>query len=276
MNSIELSFDRYTSGTLRDRVFAALRSAGVNPQAFKPADLREADHFHTGGLQATSFVANSLELGAGTRVLDVGAGLGGPARCFAMRGALVTGVDITAEFVDLARELDANCALDRSITMLQRPGHDTGLADASFDAAVLMHVGMNLADKPSVFAEVWRLLRPGAVFGIYDLMGTNNLSYPMPWAERAEASFVESAADYAGALKDAGFAVTGQVERTVEVLEVLKQMRGALAAGTDPLATPLVLREDGPAAMANLSAAITSRQLVPLLMLASKPGDRPA
>lgn len=271
MNSIEPSFDRYTSGTLRDRVFAALRSAGVDPQAFKATDLREADHFHTGGLQATSFVANSLGLGAGTRVLDVGAGLGGPARCFAMRGALITGVDITAEFVDLARELDANCALDRSITMLRRPGHDTGLADASFDAAVLMHVGMNLADKPSVFAEVWRLLRPGAVFGIYDLMGTNNLPYPMPWAERAEASFVESAADYAGALKDAGFAVTGQVERTVEVLEVLEQMRGALEAGTDPLATPLVLREDGPLAVANLSAAITSRQLVPLLMLASKP-----
>ncbi len=91
MSGIEESINRYTSGILRDRVFAALRAAGLDPAAFNASALREADQFHTGGLEATRFVAQEMNLASGTRVLDVGSGLGGPARYFAALGALVTG-----------------------------------------------------------------------------------------------------------------------------------------------------------------------------------------
>lgn len=273
MSGIEESINRYTSGILRDRVFAALRGAGLDPAAFDAAALREADQFHTGGLEATRFVASALGVRAGTSLLDVGSGLGGPARYFASLGAQVTGVDVTPEFVELARQLNISCALDSRVSMLLRPGHDTALPAQSFDAAVMLHVGMNLSDKPAVFAEVFRLLRPGASFGIYDLLGSNELSFPMPWAEHAGVSYVESGQAYAHYLNDAGFDVTSQISRTEEVLAFMGQVRRAMATGDDPLAAPMVLQGDGPALMKNLGAAIAAKTLEPLWLLATKPAD---
>ncbi len=178
MSDTEQSISRYTTGDLRERLHAALRGAGKEPAVLQPADLEEADQFHSGGKAATLDVAKAVGIGLGTRVLDVGSGIGGPARAFATLGAVVTGVDVTNEFVVLARELNAACGMAGSITMVQAPAQDTGLPDGSFDAATMIHVGMNIADKAAVFAEVHRLLRPGGVFGIYDLMGTNDTRLP--------------------------------------------------------------------------------------------------
>lgn len=117
-------------------------------------------------------------------MLDVGSGIGGAARAFAAHGAYVTAVDLTEEFVELARELNHASGLGESITSLCAAGEDTGLEPGSFDVATLLHVGMNLEDKASVFAEVHRLLAPGGVFGVYDLMGSNDLHYPQPGPTR--------------------------------------------------------------------------------------------
>ncbi len=173
--------------------------------------------------------------------------------------------------MELAKELNAGCALDAHLTMLLRPAHQTGLPAESFDAAVMLHVGMNLSDKPAVFTEVFRLLRPGASFGIYDLIGSNDMSFPMPWAEDQGASYVESAAAYAGYLHDAGFQLTAQLARTGPVLEFMDRVRTAMQAGDDPLAAPMVLQEDGAALVRNLASAIAAGQVVPLWLLATKP-----
>lgn len=211
MSDTEQSISRYTSGDLRTRLHAALRNAGKDPTVLLPGDLGEADHFHTGGLAATAAVAAALGIGLGTRVLDVGAGLGGPARYFASLGAVVTGVDVTEEFVQLARELNAASAKSGSVAMLVAPGQRTNLTTGSFDTAVMLHVGMNLQNKAAVFAEVHRLLRPGGKLGIFDLMGTNALAYPLPWADAPAASYVEAASAYERYLRTAGFALRADV-----------------------------------------------------------------
>ena len=131
MSDTEQSISRYTTGDLRERLHAALRESGLEPTVLQPGDLAESDHLHTGGRAATGDVAREVGIGLGTRVLDVGTGIGGPARYFAHLGAVVTGVDVTEEFVLLARELDLACAMAGSITMLVAPAHATGLqADA--------------------------------------------------------------------------------------------------------------------------------------------------
>jgi ubiquinone/menaquinone biosynthesis C-methylase UbiE len=58
--------------------------------------------------------------------------------------------------------------------------------DRSFDGAYMLHVGMNIEDKEKLASEVARVLRPGSVFGIYDVMrtGPGELAYPVPWAAR--------------------------------------------------------------------------------------------
>lgn len=258
----------YSSGNLRERLHTVLRAAGHDPVCLKPTDLGEADHFHLGGRASTGWIADELGIGLGLRVLDVGCGLGGPARYFAGLGASVTGVDVTKEFIDLAGELNQACALSGSLTLRNRPGQDTGLPDASFEVAVLSHVGMNVADKPGLFSEIFRLLRPGGIFGVYDLIGSNDLSYPMPWSPTRDTSYVESEQSYRTALAGAGF----QIQRSLDHRERALAFAATAAQRRDiPLAGPLVLGENPAVSMKNVIEAVAARRLSATLLVARKP-----
>lgn len=264
MSDTDQSIRRYTTGNLRERLYAALRSAGKEPEVLLPGDLGEADHFHSGGANATAEVAREAGIGLGTRVLDVGAGIGGPARHFAQLGAVVTGVDVTEEFVLLARELNAACSMAGSITMLLAPAQATNLPAGSFDAATMLHVGMNLENKPAVFAEVHRLLRPGGIFAIYDLMGTNALDYPMPWADAAASSYVEPAEAYHRHLRVAGFTPGTDEDRTAAVLA---WMPGPGKGPATELGAPILLGSDPADRLGNVAAAIKSGAVSPRLLV---------
>ena len=121
-------------------------------------------------------------------LLDVGSGIGGPARTFADAfGCRVTGVDLTEEFVEAANALTRRCGLSDRVSFRQASALALPFADASFDAATLIHVGMNIEDKAGLFAEVRRVLKPDARFGVYDIMrvAEGEIPYPMPWAATA-------------------------------------------------------------------------------------------
>lgn len=268
MRETEETIKRYSSGMLRERVHAALRAAGHEPEVLKASDLGEADHFHIGGRAATQFVAQNLHIGLGTRVLDIGSGLGGPARYFASQGAVVTGVDITAEFVDLAKELNNACGMGGSITMHRHPAQHTGLAAQSFDKAVLMHVGMNLGEKKSVFSEIFRLLRPGGMLGIYDLMGTNKLTYPLPWADSQETSHVESDQAYIDQLIKAGFDVAQNIDRRKEALALAAHLQSGKPGALD---VPIMLGDRPELRMQHVFEAIGAGLITPRLIVALKP-----
>ncbi|MFI8412884.1 class I SAM-dependent methyltransferase [Paeniglutamicibacter gangotriensis] len=269
MSDTEQSIGRYTSGDLRERLHAALRAAGKEPAVLLPGDLGEADHFHTGGQAATAAVATALDIGLGTRVLDVGAGLGGPARFFASLGAVVTGVERDEELVQLARELNTASAKSGSVAMLVAPGQRTNLATGSFDTAVMLHVGMNLQNKAAVFAEVHRLLRPGGNFGIFDLMGTNALEYPMPWADSPAASYVEAASTYERYLRTCGFAIRQDVPGGTKMPAALPPT--GQSTGDAGLEVPILLGADAHQRIRNVSAALKSGSLTARLLVALRP-----
>lgn len=271
MSDTEQSIKRYTSGDLRERLHAALRAAGEEPEVLRPEALADSDHLHTGGRAATGDVARAVGIGLGTRVLDVGAGIGGPARYFAGLGAVVTGVDITEEFVLLARELNAACSMAGSITMLRAPAQSTGLEAGSFDAATMLHVGMNLADKPAMFAEVHRLLRPGGVFGVYDLMGSNDLEFPVPWADAASASYVEPDTAYVGQLRAAGFIVTENSDHSQAVLRRMREAAEARRLHPSPLDGPILMGTDPQNRLGHAMAALQSGALAARLLIAVRP-----
>ena len=135
----------------------------------------------------------------GMHLLDVGSGLGGPARYFARyQGCRVTGIDLTEEFVAVARTLTSRLGMDGQISFQQGSALSMPFAAASFDVATLLHVGMNIADKDRLFSEVRRVVKPGGIFGIYDQMreADGELAFPVPWASVPQTSFVETAATY--------------------------------------------------------------------------------
>ncbi len=208
--------EHYAHGALVEALRDGLASIGKTPDTVAPDDLEPVEHMHVGWRQATETFMAQLELTAGARVLDVGSGMGGPARHAARRyGARVTGIDLSPEFVAAARELSRWVGVEAGTEFMVANALDMPFGDASFDAAYMMHVGMNIADKAAVFREVARVLKPGGMFGIYDEMrtGEGEVMFPLPWAARPEISALAGPDDYRKALRAAGFTVRHESNR---------------------------------------------------------------
>lgn len=206
--------------SLSATILGALSSAGIDVDDLQHSDLALVDHLHAGGAPATQYLLERLGIGPEQRLLDVGCGVGGPSRMAALGGAVVTGVDLTPEFVEAATELTARLGLDGNPRYVAAPAESLPFDDATFDAAMMVHVGMNMPDKAATFAEVHRVLVPGSRFALYEQMATGSaeLTYPLPWAEDARSSFLETVEGYSGLLETAGFTIEDVEDRTESVL----------------------------------------------------------
>lgn len=207
----------YPSAGLADAVVDVLAGAGIDVAHLTVQDLSAVDQLHAGGAAATALVLERISLTAGTTLLDVGCGLGGPSRMAADKyQAQVTGVDLTPELVDAANALAARVGLEERCRFMVTPGEILPFEEHSFDSAMMIHVGMNVPDKRSVFAEVHRVLSPDSVFMLYEQVrsGAGDLVYPLPWAVDKRSSFVETADEYVAALTAAGFVQIEVEDRT--------------------------------------------------------------
>ena len=249
----------YTHGSLQRAILDALKQMGKDPERFTATDLSTGDEFHLGGLPVTAALAKDLGLAPGMHVLDVGCGIGGPARYFAeAHKCRVTGIDLTEEFVQVAAELTRRCGLADLVTFRQGSALDLPFGDGTFDAATLIHVGMNIADKARLFEEVRRVLKPGALFCVYEVMraGEGDLPYPMAWAQTAETSFVETPETYRRLLNAAGFKIEREENRRAFVLDLAREMRAKIEKDGLPALNPHVLI--GPAARERLGNVMTT------------------
>jgi SAM-dependent methyltransferase len=260
----------YTQGDLEATLWGALAASGKDLEHLTPADLAPVDEFHLGGRQATVDFALELGCSPGDHLLDIGCGLGGASRYFAKeRGCQVTGIDLTDEFVRMAGNLARKVGLEALVSYRQGSALAMPFGSQAFDGAYMLHVGMNIQDKAALFAEARRVLKPGGVFGIYDVMGegpTSGLQFPVPWARRPETSFVQSLESYGRLLAEAGFRVERTRDRSDFALGFLKQVRSAgdPAAVAPQLGLHLLLGEDAPRMFANLMALIGRGQVAPV------------
>lgn len=227
----------YAHGTLETAILGALAAAGKNPDTLTPGDLAPVDEFHIGGRQATKDVSAQLDLPRGARVLDIGCGLGGPSRYFSQeRGWQVEGIDLTPEYVDVAAGLSRRVGLADTTAYRVASALALPFDDRTFDGAYMLHVGMNIADKKTAFAEAHRVLKPGGLFAIYDVMveGKGDFSYPVPWSGAPETNFIASAEIYRRDLAAAGFSIVKERNRRDFALESFAQIRQRQAAGGSP------------------------------------------
>jgi MPBQ/MSBQ methyltransferase len=217
MDAEETVRAHYGGDDLEVRVFDALREAGVDVDHLKVEDLSGLDQLHAGGVASTEHLLNVIGVTAATRLLDVGAGIGGPARLAAVRtGCRVTGIDLSPDFVNVARSITARVGLADQVTFDVGSATEMPYDDGAFDRAMLNHVGMNISAKDRVFAEVRRVLELGGLFAVYEQMrvGDGALTYPLPWARDESSSFVETRERYAELLTAAGFRVEVDEDRT--------------------------------------------------------------
>jgi len=264
----------YAKSGLEEQILQALRATGLDIDRLTTADLAPVDEFHVGGRPATVHLAEQLALKPGQHLLDIGSGLGGPSRYFAeAHGARVTGIDLTDDYVRTAAALARRVGLGDKVSYRQGSALDLPFAPGSFDGAYMLHVGMNIADKPALFAGIRRMLKPGGFFAVYDVMreGDGELLFPLPWASDPAASFVDTVPAYRQALSDAGFAVGATLSRRDVALEFFKQMRASLSASGKPpaLGLHLVMGETQPQKMANMIRLVEGGVIAPVEIIAT-------
>jgi SAM-dependent methyltransferase len=201
---------QYATGTVRERIERALHEAGKAIDGIATSDLAPIEHFHTLGQRATEALDELAAITADDRVLDAGGGIGGTARFLADRiGCRVTSIDITPEYCDVARWLNAAVGLDDLIDVDEADALDLPFADASFDVVVSQHIQMNISDKASLYRETRRVLARGGRLALWDITAGSNqpLRFPVPWADRAERSHLVTPEEFRALLTDAGFDV---------------------------------------------------------------------
>jgi ubiquinone/menaquinone biosynthesis C-methylase UbiE len=195
---------------LLDAMLSALAAAGKNLDALTLDDLGPADHFHGGGKAATDRLARLAGFRPGTRVLDVGGGLGGPARTLAAEhGCHVTVVDLTESYVRTGEALTARLKLSDRVTHRVGDALALDVEPGSFDAVWTQNSGMNLADKDRLYAGFARALRRGGMLVLQEPMAgpVQPIVYPVMWARDPSASFLRTPDEMRAVIETAGFRV---------------------------------------------------------------------
>jgi len=265
----------YDIAGLEQRILAALADTGVDVAHLRAGDLEAVDEFHIGGIAATRELIGQMGLKPGARLLDIGSGVGGPARFAANEaGADVTGIDLTQSYVDIATSLSKRTEMADRTHFVQGSALDMPFADAGFDAAMILHVGMNLPDKKKLMGEAARVLKPGGVFAVYDVMRLKDgaLTYPLPWASDESMSFVATPDDYRSAATASGFSVVAERRRGAFAVEFFAATRARMAAAQaegkkPPPGVGLVMGEDAHTKIANVTAALEGGILAPVELL---------
>lgn len=238
--------DHYGRGDLIERLLGALRAAGKDPDVLTAEDLAPVDQFHTRGRQATLDLARLAGVEPGMRVLDIGGGLGGPARTLAGEfGCAVEVLDVTKEFCRAGEVLTAGTGLDGLVSFRCGSALDMPYPEASFDLAWTQHSSMNIADKERLYAEIHRVLLPGGILAMHEIMAgpTSPIHFPVPWARDPGLSHLQSPETVRSLISATGFDELFWIDETTSATEWFAQRAAATRSAGDlpPLGLPLLL-----------------------------------
>jgi SAM-dependent methyltransferase len=238
----------YGHTDLSAQILAALREAGIDLDAVSVEDLGSFDELHDGERESTSELARLAELREGVRVLDVGSGLGGPARWIASQyGCRVTGLDLVEEFCRAATALTTLVGLQDRVAFVHGSALDLPVEDATFDVVWTQGVLMNLSDKARFFAETARVLRPGGRLAFQASMAgpVSGVHYPTLWADDAQVSHLVSPEQCRSLIVAAGFRECTWHDLTREAIAQSQNPRpvGELGAAVRALVAPTNMKE---------------------------------
>lgn len=276
MTNAKTIADHWGRGDVYGLIVSALNKMSKPLDSLTVEDLAPVDHFHARGFPATVELADRLPLKAGQHIVDIGCGLGGPARYLAKRFQCnVSGVDITEPFVEAANKFTALLRMERQVKIEHGDGQHLPYADSTFDGAFTQHVTMNVADRPAFFAEAYRVLKPGAFFALteHGLGEKGDPHYPVPWSMDGSGAYLVTPSDTGALLQQAGFVDirmedTGTKYAAGYKAAIEKAQKGELP----PLGIHLLMGETAPQKTRNALRNIEEGRTHPIQVICRKPG----
>ena len=209
--------EHYSRDRVFERIMAQLREQGINTDQLTRKVLAGVDEFHVRGAEVSLELAEQIALDNKTKVLDVGCGIGGPARMLADDfGCGVTGIDITEEYIRTAKLLSESVGLYELTEFFQGDATKLPFEDNTFDVVWTQHVQMNIEDKSQMYSEIYRVLKPNGAFIYYDIFSPDHdpILFPVPWAEDPSLSFLITPFELAEQLESLGLALSNIKDQT--------------------------------------------------------------
>lgn len=267
--------EHYANNSLLEKIYLGLAKLGVDKSQLTQSDLSSVDEFHIGGSEGTLMLAEKLSIKASSSVLDIGCGIGGPARLLSSKiGCKVSGIDLTADFVNTGNSLTYQVGLSDTVKLRKASALSIPFTDNSFDVSYMIHVGMNIADKDLLFSEAFRVTKPGGLFGIYDVMLVRDceLQYPLPWAVEEDGNAIASATDYKSALAKAGFSLTHEDDKSDFASSFFEKMSVSMSSskGPPPVGLHLLMGDLTQQKIKNMAQLVKSRIIAPKILIMEK------
>lgn len=262
-------------GALTGRILSALTAEGKDLEGLSADDLTPYDQFHSRGHRATEELAQLLSPQPDSLVLDLGCGIGGPARWLANeRGCRVVGLDLTEVYCQTAGELSARVGLAGQSVFVCGTGLSLPFAEGSFDQVWTQHAAMNIADKARLYREVARVLTPGGRFGLYDVMAgpAGEPHFPVPWSSKADWSHLIAPEAVREAILAAGLQQRHWRDLTEDAKAWSAKAVAAQKAGQAPSGPAIILGPSFAEMVANLRRSLFEDRLTVVQGVFDKPG----
>lgn len=259
-------------GQLLERIENALRQDGKDLDRLAIDDLMGVDEFHIRGREATTEMVELAAIQAEERVLDVGSGIGGPSRYLASTcGCDVTGIDLTAEYCDVANALAQRVGLGDRVRHRQANALELPFEDHSFDVAWTQHISMNIPDKQAFFAEMRRVVRPGGKLVIYDpIKGDDQpLEFPVPWSRDGGISYLIAGEETRRILEDVGLEIAEWQDASEKSVEWFAA-NAARAQKPNALGLHLLLGEEWPTMAGNMVKNLADGRIAVIQVVARR------
>ena len=268
----------YDTTDLYKRIEFGLLELNLSLDAITTEQLGIVDNFHIGGRGATRFIAEYLQLNEKKVALDIGCGIGGPARYISeLSGCYINGIDLTRSFVETGQQLNVLAKLDDKVSFIQGSALNLPYASLSFDCAYMIHVGMNIENKDQLMSETYRVLKHTGRFVVFDVMKCteNEIQYPLPWADKRQDCALDKTSSYTSALTQAGFKILAEEDRSEfataffeDIIPKVKQ------GGPKPLGLHLLMGSNTKEKIRNIYTQIRDGSLSPKLIVSMKKPSR--